>query len=108
MPATTAKAYHERELAKVFEMRTFLNKTTVAEAKANGYRVIGTRFVMNKALEKARLVVQDVRRGKVEPEHWAPTPSTMGLRIALVVGQFAAARSDRCRYQFGVLVRQVG
>ena len=49
-------------------MKTFI-KTTVAQAKAQGYKVVGSRFAMNLYKEKARLVVQDVRRGPVSVEH---------------------------------------
>jgi len=85
---TDAKEWQEKELNKVIEMNTFI-KTTAAEAKEKGYKIIGTRFAMNKAKGKARLVAQDVRRGPVSPEHWAPTPSTVSLRVCLLLGAAA-------------------
>ena len=73
------------ELEKIKNMNTYriIDSNT---AKKEGIRVIGTRFAMNKAKQKARLVVQDVRHGMVEAEHWAPTPSTTTLRTALTLG----------------------
>ena len=83
-----AKEWQQNELEKVIAMNTFI-KTTAAEAKEKGYKIIGTRFAMNKAKGKARLVAQDVRRGPVSPEHWAPTPSTVSLRVCLLLGAAA-------------------
>ena len=79
-----AKAWQLEELTKVEAMGTF-TRTTVARARALGHKVLGSRFAINAGKEKARLVVQDVRRGPVSVEHWAPTPSMVGLRVVLVL-----------------------
>eukprot|EP00971_Amphidinium_carterae_P057789 1142855-Amphidinium_carterae.1 len=42
---------------------------------------------------KSRLVVQDVRQGPVHPEHWAPTPSLLVLKLTLL---FTAVWGWRC------------
>jgi len=93
-----AKGWQQKELDKINEMKVF-TKTTVEDAKKQGLKIIGTRFAMNKAKRKARLVVQDVRRGPVSPEHWAPTPSTVSLRVCLLLGlrRGTARRSSTSR-----------
>ena len=83
-----AKEWQQKELEKVIAMNTFI-RTTAAEAEAKGYKIIGARFAMSKAKGKARLLVQDVRRGPVSPEHWAATPSTVSLRVCLLLGAAA-------------------
>eukprot|EP00971_Amphidinium_carterae_P310368 6167656-Amphidinium_carterae.2 len=54
------------------------------KAQADGYKVIGTGFMRDHRKLKSRLVVQDVRRGPVDPEHCTPTPSLLVLKIRLL------------------------
>jgi len=66
-------------------MGTF-TEASIDEVKGQGLKVIGSRFVMDRFKKKARLVVQDVRKGPISPEHWAPTPSSASLKTLLALG----------------------
>lgn len=55
----------------------------IAEAKKPGFWVIGLRSAVSTAQEMARLVQAT---GASCPEHWAPTPGTTTLRMAILMG----------------------
>eukprot|EP00971_Amphidinium_carterae_P164138 3253996-Amphidinium_carterae.1 len=85
--------WDSQEMEKVESLGTFGEYMTIGEAQADGYKVIGTRFMRDHRKRKSRLVVQDVRRGPVDPEHWAPTPSLLVLKLTLL---FAAVWGWGC------------
>eukprot|EP00971_Amphidinium_carterae_P230314 4570701-Amphidinium_carterae.1 len=79
-------AWNHAEMAKIKRLETIGETMTITEAREKGLRVIPTRFMVYSRKEKARLVVQDVRKGPVQIEHFAPTPSLWVLRLVLVIG----------------------
>eukprot|EP00971_Amphidinium_carterae_P339031 6476627-Amphidinium_carterae.2 len=83
---TSASEWRKAEYDKVCKLGTFAKRMKTADAIADGYQIIGSRFMVDKHKRKARLVVQDIRRGPVQPEHWAPTPGLAALRACLVAG----------------------
>lgn len=76
-----ARTWKGKELDRVKQQGAFKETFAIAEANRRG-----ARFAMHTAKEKLRLVVQVVRNGSHAPEHWAPTPSTSTLSVALFMG----------------------
>eukprot|EP00971_Amphidinium_carterae_P212819 4223876-Amphidinium_carterae.1 len=83
---SAAREWDEDEMQKVHDSGTIGKKVSVTEAKQQGMRIIGTRFLRDSHKQKSRLVVQDVRHGPVNPEHWAPTPTSVALKVVLLLG----------------------
>eukprot|EP00971_Amphidinium_carterae_P268906 5334901-Amphidinium_carterae.1 len=83
---SAAREWDEAEMRKVYDSGTIGKKVSVTEAKQQGMRIIGTRFLRDSHKRKSHLVVQDVRHGPVNPEHWAPTPTSVALKVAFLLG----------------------
>eukprot|EP00971_Amphidinium_carterae_P136194 2698746-Amphidinium_carterae.2 len=76
-----AREWAAKELQKLDGLGTFERLTGEAAAE---YRCIPTWFVYDVIKSKARLVLQDIRRGATRPEDFSPTPSLTGLRTCLL------------------------
>eukprot|EP00971_Amphidinium_carterae_P352089 6492420-Amphidinium_carterae.1 len=91
-----AAQWDAEEMSKVRKASTFGENMSIEEARASGYKVISTRFVRDQNKRKSRLVVQDIRRGPVSPEHWSPTPNLMTLRLVLLLASLWAFGCTIC------------
>eukprot|EP00971_Amphidinium_carterae_P131039 2596133-Amphidinium_carterae.1 len=82
---TEVHKWNEEEMTKINRLQTIGEAMTIEEARHRGLKVISTRFLVDSRKGKSRLVVQDIRRGPVQMEHFAPTPGLWVLRLVLVI-----------------------